>query len=102
METPGAWRPISLVSTTGKVIESAMRDRVANAAETFRLLPEGQMGNRKDRSTEHTILLIVEAVKEAWARGGTAALIQLDFAAAFDKIIHHRLIDIIDNKGFPT
>ena len=45
--TPGGWRLISLLSTIGKVIEVIIGDRIAKVAEEYKLLPEGQMGNRR-------------------------------------------------------
>lgn len=41
MQTPGGWRPIALLSTVGKVIESIMGQCIAEAAEACSLLPEG-------------------------------------------------------------
>ena len=61
-KTPGAYRPIALLSTLGKVIETAIYRRIARAAEEQQLLPEGQMGNRPGRSTELAIRIVTEAI----------------------------------------
>ena len=61
--TPGGWRPISLLSTIGKVIKATISDRIAEAAEEHKLLPEGQIGNRRQRSTDLAIRLITKAVR---------------------------------------
>ena len=50
--TAGAWRPVALLSIVGKVLEAIIGQRIANIAEEHRLLLEGQMGNRRGRSTE--------------------------------------------------
>jgi hypothetical protein len=34
-----AWRPISLLSTLGKILESVVAERISYAAETYGLLP---------------------------------------------------------------
>ena len=47
MRTPGGWRPISLLSIIGKVIEVIINDRIAKTAEEYKLLLKGQMGNRR-------------------------------------------------------
>ena len=60
--TPGGWRPITLLSALGKVIKIVIGKQIAEAAETYRLLPEGQMGNRKERSTELAIRVVTNAV----------------------------------------
>ena len=63
--TAGAWRPVALLSTVGKVLEAIIGQRIANAAEEHRLLPEGQMGNRRGRSTELAVRMVVEAARAA-------------------------------------
>ena len=42
-----AWRPISLLSTLGKTLESVVAERISNAVETFGLLPTNHFGGRK-------------------------------------------------------
>ena len=99
--TTGGWRLISLLSTLGKVVETAIGRRIANAAEKRGLLPEGQIGNRTQRSTELAIKVVVEAAKEAWAQGGLAALLQLDIKGAFDTVHHERLVKTMRKLGYP-
>ncbi|KAM3515262.1 hypothetical protein MY11210_001155 [Beauveria gryllotalpidicola] len=41
LRTAGGWRPITLLNTTGKLFEKILATRIATAAETHRLLPEG-------------------------------------------------------------
>jgi hypothetical protein len=59
---PGAWRPIALKSTLGKVMESVMAQRLSSLAEQHKLLPDNQMGNRKNRSTETALELLAEQI----------------------------------------
>jgi len=82
-QTAGGWRPISLLSAVGKLIEAAIARRITDAAESQGLLPEGQMGNRKNRSTELAVRLVTEAVRTAWSYGAVASLLQLDIKGAF-------------------
>ena len=63
--TAGAWRPVALLSIVGKVLEAIIGQRIANAAEEHRLLPEGQMGNRRGRLIELAIRMVVEATRAA-------------------------------------
>jgi len=55
-------------------------------AEKHCLLPKGQMGNRRQRSTELAIRLVTEAVRTAWTSGAIASLLQLDIKGAFDTV----------------
>jgi hypothetical protein len=100
-QTPGGWRPISLLSTIGKVIETVVGKRIAEAAEEHRLLPDGQMGNRKDRSTELAVRMVTDSVYTAWQYGAVASLLQLDIKGAFDTVNHIRLLDTLRKKGYP-
>ena len=88
-ETPGAYRPIALLSCIGKVLERIIADRLSEAAEAHGLFPDGQFGNRKKRSTEAAVKFVVQDVRAAWRAGGTASLLQLDLRGAFDRV-HHR------------
>ncbi len=99
--TPGAYRPIALLSAIGKVIETAISRRIAKAAEEHSLLPNGQMGNRPARSTELAIRVVTEAVHTAWQHGAVASLLQLDIKGAFDTVNHTRMLDTLREKGYP-
>jgi hypothetical protein len=87
--TPGAWRPISLLNTIGKIVKAAFARRITNMAEAKHLLPNGQMSNRRERSTNLAIKIIIEAATEARKNGEIVSLLQLNIKKAFD-IIHHR------------
>ena len=39
-----AWRPISLLSTLGKILEAVVADRISHAVETYGLLPTNHFG----------------------------------------------------------
>ena len=53
-----AWRPISLLSTLGKTLESVVAERISHAVETSGLLPTNHFGARKKRSAEQALLLL--------------------------------------------
>src|SRR3979490_1943338 len=58
----GAWRPIALLSTIGKVIESLLAKRLGRVVEENHLLPDTQMGARAGRSTETALELLTRQV----------------------------------------
>jgi hypothetical protein len=62
LQTSRGYRPIALINSIGKVIETAIVRRIAQTAETYQLLSEGQIGNRPERSTELTIKMIIETI----------------------------------------
>ena len=97
----GGWRPIALLSSVGKIVETLLAKRIAAAAEKHFLLPAGQMGNRKERSAELAIRMVVDIARTAWDRKALTSLLQLDIKGAFDTVNHARLLDILAKKGFP-
>jgi hypothetical protein len=72
---PGAWRPISLLNTIGKVVEAAFARRITDVAKAKHLLSNGQMGNRRGRSTDLAIRMVIKAATEARKSGGIASLL---------------------------
>jgi hypothetical protein len=99
---PGAWRPIALLNTIGKLIESLMAKRLSQAAEEHKLLPDTQMGARPGRSTETALELLTAQVKTVWGSGKfIASLLSLDISGAFDTVNSTRLLDILRKKGLP-
>ena len=99
---PGAWRPIALLNTIGKLIESLMAKRLSLAAEEHKLLPDTQMGARPGRSTETALELLTAQVRTVWGSGQfVASLLSLDISGAFDTVNSTRLLDILRRKGFP-
>ena len=61
-----AWRPISLLSTLGKILESVIADRISYAVETFGLLPTNHFGARRKHSAEQALILLQEHIYNAW------------------------------------
>lgn len=55
-----AWRPISLLATLGKVLESVVAERISHMVETHGLLPTNHFGARKQRSAEQALVLLQE------------------------------------------
>lgn len=99
---PGAWRPIALLSTIGKIIETIAARRLSALAEQNSLLPDTQMGNRKDRSTDTALDLLLEQIHTVWqAKDQVATVLSLDIAGAFDTVNHLRLLDNLRKKQVP-
>jgi hypothetical protein len=66
---PEAWRPIFLLNAVGKIIKVAFARLITNAAEARQFLPNVQMGmkmgNKRDKSTDLVIRMIVEMATKA-------------------------------------
>ena len=98
-----AYRPITLLNTLGKVFESVLARRISAMAEQHMLLPQEQMGARKNRSTETALELLTEQVHTIWGKSGkhVASLLCLNIAGAFDKVPHQRFLYNLRMKKIP-
>ncbi len=76
---------------------------MADTAEEHALLPQSQMGARKNRSTLSALTLLTSTIKTAWAiqKDFIVSMLSLDISGTYDNIPHERLLHILRTKGFP-
>ena len=74
------------------MFESLIRDRVVGHLESHHLLADSQHGFRSGRSCLTNLLSFLDRVSGMVDDGGCVDAIFLDFAKAFDKVPHLRLI----------
>jgi len=100
---PGAYRPIALLSTVGKLLEHIVAERLANTAETHHLLPETQMGARQKRSTLTALNLLTEQIHTVWAMDPKAivTMLSLNITGAYNQVSHKRLLHNLQTKRIP-
>jgi ribonuclease HI len=94
-EVPGAYRPISLLSTLGKALEAIVAERISYLAETHNLLPNNHFGARKARSTAQALTMLQERIYDAWRERKVLSLISFDVKGAYNgvnkDVLLHRL-----------
>ena len=79
-----------------------MAQRLSSLAEQHRLLLDSQMGNRKDRSTEAALELLLEQIHTVWSsKKHAASVLSLDISGAFNTVNHTRLLDNLRKKQVP-
>ena len=83
----------------GKVLEVIVTERLALVAEEHGLMPKGQMGKRKGRSTEFAIRVVTERVHTAGELGAVASILLLDLKGAFNWVNHRWLLHTLWEKG---
>ena len=96
-----AWRPISLLSTLGKILEAVVADRISFAAETFGLLPTNHFGARKRRSANQALTLLQEHIYQAWRSGRVLSLVSFDVKGAYNGVCRERLLQRLRARGMP-
>ena len=96
-----AWRPISLLSTLGKILEAAVAERVSYVVESYGLLPANHFGARKRRSAEQALILLQEQIYKAWRAGRVLSLISFDVKGAYNGVFKERLLERLKARGIP-
>jgi hypothetical protein len=96
-----SWRPISLLSTLGKALESVIAERISHAVETFGLLPTNHFGARKKRSAEQALLLLQEHIYNAWRSRKVLSLVSFDVKGAYNGVYKDRLLQRLTARGIP-
>ncbi|RFN41629.1 reverse transcriptase [Fusarium flagelliforme] len=96
-----AWRPTSLLSTVGKILEAVVADRISYAVEQFGLLPTNHFGARKRRSAEQALLLFQEQVYKAWRNRKVVSLVSFDVKGAYNGVFKDRLLERLEARGIP-
>ncbi|CEL11943.1 Putative Reverse transcriptase [Aspergillus calidoustus] len=98
---PGAYRPISLLNTLGKILEAVMARRLSFWAETWKLLPNTQFGGRPGRNTEQALLTLSNEIDRAWLRSKVVTLVAFDLKGAFNGANKLSLDARLQAKGIP-
>ncbi|KAJ6045702.1 uncharacterized protein N7446_012566 [Penicillium canescens] len=96
-----AWRPISLLATLGKMLESVVAERISHAVETHGLLPTSHFGARKQRSAEQALVLLQEQIYTAWRGRRVLSLISFDVKGAYNGVCKERLLQRMKARGIP-
>ena len=96
-----AWRPISLLATLGKVLESVVAERISHAVETYGLLPTNHFRARKQRSAEQALMLLQEQIYNAWRGRKIVSLISFDVKGAYNGVCKERLVQRMRARGIP-
>ena len=90
---PANYRPVSLTCVVGKVMESLIRDRIVEHLERNGLIRPSQHGFMTGKSTATNLLVYMEALTKLIDEYHTVDVLYLDFAKAFDKVPHKRLLE---------
>jgi len=85
-QDPKSYRPIALLNTLGKTLESIIATRLSYLAETHHLLPPDHLGGRRLNSTEQAIHLLLERIQTALNENQVASLLCLDVSSTFDNV----------------
>ena len=89
---PGDYRPVSLTSVIGKIMESVIRDSLVKHMMENNLFCDQQHGFVLGRSCMTQLLVTLEPWTKLQDSGAPIDVIYLDFKKAFDTIPYQRLL----------
>ena len=96
---PANYRPVSLTSVIGKLLESILRDNILEHLKGSDLIGKTQHGFLEKRSCLTNLLEFFEDVVSMNEECKATDVIFLDFAKAFDKVPHRKLVAKLDKYG---
>ena len=97
--SPGNYRPVSLTCVLCKVMKSILRDAIVQHLEQYSLLRKSQHGFMAGKSTLSNLLEYLEDLTRLVDEGHAVDIVYLDFAKAFDKVPHMRLMRKCEGLG---
>ena len=93
------FRPISLLSIFGKIIEKIMYKRLYHFLELHIVLFENQFGFRKNNSTSYALMEITENIKESIDKGKFGCGVYIDLRKAFDTVNDNIRLKKLEHYG---
>jgi hypothetical protein len=96
---PANYRPISLTCISCTLLENVMASNMMEYLESNNILYKMQHGFRSNRSCESQIISLVHQLAQINDQNIQTDLIIMDFAKAFDKVPHKRLISKLKFYG---
>ena len=94
------YRPISLLSNLDKILEKLMHTRLMKFLEDEKILYHKQFGFRKNYSTAHAIISLIENIEKAIDNNQFACGVFVDLKKAFDTVDHNILLKKLFHYGF--
>ena len=98
---PGAYHPIALLDTIGKVLSSCVVEDLVKMAEKHQLIPKNHYGCRPGHTTTDALHYVIAAAKNAWQRGNEMSILFLDIKGTFPSVILECLIHDMCSRGIP-
>ena len=92
-----SYRPISKISIIAKILENIVTDKVFKKLKRI-IIPQ-QHGFFPKRSTVTNLLSYTETLQNCFDQGGQTDVVYTDFAKAFDKVNHNKLLEKLHAHG---
>ena len=93
------YRPITLLSCLGKLMERVIKYRLDHFLESHSVFTCYQTGFRRGRSTIDALVLLRHFIHDGMSRGSCCAVVYLDLAQAYDCVWHQGVLYKLKTLG---
>ena len=98
-KNPTNYRPISLTSIASKVMEGIVKDSIIRHCNSNNLLSDYQYGFLPRRSANLQLIQYHDILASNCSKGYQVDSVYLDFKAAFDSVVHSKLLHKLNIFG---
>uniref|UniRef100_A0A670IJS6 Reverse transcriptase domain-containing protein n=1 Tax=Podarcis muralis TaxID=64176 RepID=A0A670IJS6_PODMU len=91
-EDPNNYRPVSLTSIPGKILEQIIKQTVCEHLERNAVITNSQHGFLKNKSCQTNLISFFDRITSLVDEGNAVDVAYLDFSKAFDKVLHDILV----------